>query len=436
MKKLSPERERFLRVTGVILSAGMGCLLSAAGFRGVRLPLSTALAAAITPVNGIAVLAGSIFTYALNGVLVKQPVLVCMLVLAVLLRWILGNSSSPRGAALTGGLAALLSAGIFAAAGLLRGGSLFTCILNVLTTPLLSYCIAAVMHCASRGVPVRVTRTDALPCAVCLVIVLAAVIVALNSFVVVEAGHTGVVVTMGAVNEGVLQEGIHLKAPFVQDVVKIDNRIQKLEVNTEAFSKDLQSVKTVLAINYRVDTSKSYSIYKNIGADYENVLVVPAVNEVLKAITATYTAEESVTNRALISDGLVEGLNKKLNDIGLYVTDVNIIDFDFSEAFITAIEEKQVAQQQLLKAETEKLILESTSKFIGNIKITNAQADAEAVKIKADAEASANETISKSLTDNIIENKKIEKWNGELPRVEGGSGTIIDIGGVEKGSAN
>ena len=175
MKKLSPERERFLRVTGVILSAGMGCLLSAAGFRGVRLPLSTALAAAITPVNGIAVLAGSIFTYALNGVLVKQPVLVCMLVLAVLLRWILGNSSSPLGAALTGGLAALLSAGIFAAAGLLRGGSLFTCILNVLTTPLLSYCIAAVMHCASRGVPVRVTRTDALPCAVCLVIVLAAV---------------------------------------------------------------------------------------------------------------------------------------------------------------------------------------------------------------------------------------------------------------------
>ena len=84
--------------------------------------------------------------------------------------------------------------------------------------------------------------------------VLAVLIVAINSFVVVEAGHTGVVVTLGAVNEGVLQEGMHLKAPFVQDVVKIDNRIQKLEVKTEAFSKDLQSVDTVLAINYRVDT--------------------------------------------------------------------------------------------------------------------------------------------------------------------------------------
>ena len=246
-----------------------------------------------------------------------------------------------------------------------------------------------------------------------------AIVIGLNCFTVVDAGHTGVVVTLGSVNEGVLQEGIHAKIPFIQDVVKIDNRIQKLEVNTEAFSKDLQSVKTVLAINYRVDTSKSYSIYKNIGADYENVLVVPAVNEVLKAITATYTAEESVTNRALISDGLVEGLNEKLNDIGLYVTDVNIIDFDFSEAFITAIEEKQVAQQQLLKAETEK-----------QTAITNAEAAAEAAKIKAEGDAAANKAINDSLTDKVIANKKIEKWNGELPKVTGGEGTIIDIGDI------
>ena len=256
-----------------------------------------------------------------------------------------------------------------------------------------------------------------------IVIVIVAVIVGLNSFVVVDAGHTGVVVTMGKVNEGVLQEGVHAKIPFVQSVEKIDNRIQKLEVNTEAFSKDLQSVKTVLAINYRVDTSKSYSIYKNIGSDYENVLVVPAVNEVLKAITATYTAEQSVTNRALISDGLVKGLNEKLNNIGLYVTDVNIIDFDFSEAFITAIEEKQVAQQKLLKAETEK-----------QTKIKNAEADAEAKKIKAKGYAEANNKINDSLTDKVIQNKKIEKWNGELPKVQGDGGTIIDIGSVTEKS--
>ena len=252
-----------------------------------------------------------------------------------------------------------------------------------------------------------------------IVIIILLIVIGANSFAIVDAGHTGVVVTMGKVNEGTLQEGLHVKVPFIQQVVIIDNRIRKLEVNTEAFSKDLQSVNTTLAINYRVDTAKSDSIYKNIGADYESVLVTPAVNEVLKAITATYTAEESVTNRQLISDGLVTGLNEKLNDIGLYITDVNIIDFDFSEAFITAIEEKQVAQQQLLKAETEK-----------KTKITNAQAEAEAIKIKAQAEAEANTTISKSLTQQVIENKKIEKWDGVMPKVTGGSGTFVDIGGI------
>ena len=254
-----------------------------------------------------------------------------------------------------------------------------------------------------------------IPVAIALVLIF----IAANAFTVVGAGHTGVVVTMGKVNEGVLQEGLHFKIPFIQNVVMIDNRIQKLEVNTEAFSKDLQSVNTTLAINYRVDTSKSYSIYKNIGANYEDVLVTPAVNEVLKAITATYTAEETVTNRALISDGLVTGLNEKLNNIGLYVTDVNIIDFDFSEAFITAIEEKQVAQQKLRKAETEK-----------KTAITNAEADAEAAKVRAEGEAEANKKLTASLTPEVLNYKTIEKWNGELPKVTGDGDAIIDIGSI------
>ena len=247
-----------------------------------------------------------------------------------------------------------------------------------------------------------------------------AIIVILNCFTIVEAGHTGVVVTLGKVKEGVLQEGIHFKIPFVQQIVKIDNRIVKLEVETEAFSKDLQTVETVLAINYRVDTSKSYSIYKNIGANYETVLVTPAVNEVLKAITAKYTAEESVTNRVLISDGLVSGLNDKLNEIGLYVTDVNIINFEFSEAFITAIEEKQVAQQKLLKSETEK-----------QTAIINAQANAETVRINAEAQAQANKILNESLSDRVIEYNKVQKWNGILPKVTGNGGSLINFDSLE-----
>ena len=258
-----------------------------------------------------------------------------------------------------------------------------------------------------------------IPASIAAVIVL---VLLAGMFTIVDAGHTGVVVTLGKVNEGVLQEGVHLKIPLVQRVVKIDNRIVKLEVDTEAFSKDLQTVQTTLAINYRVDTEKSYSIYKNIGANYENVLVVPAVNEVLKAITARYTAEESVTNRTLISEGLIQGLNDKLNSIGLYVTDVNIINFDFSEAFITAIEEKQVAQQKLLKAETEK-----------QTAITNAQADAETIRIRAEAEADANKVLRESLSNEVLRSKFYEKWDGKLPEAMGTDTIItsIDGGNVE-----
>ena len=114
---------------------------------------------------------------------------------------------------------------------------------------------------------------------------------------------------------------------------------------------------------------------------------------------------------------MVTGLNEKLNGIGLYITDVNIIDFDFSDAFITAIEEKQVAQQQLLKAETEK-----------QTAITVAEAEAETIRIRAEAEAEANRLINESLTDAVIENKKVDKWNGELPLVTGGSSTFVDVG--------
>jgi len=117
----------------------------------------------------------------------------------------------------------------------------------------------------------------------------------------------------------------------------------------------------------------------------------------------------------LFSNGLVSDLNEKLNTFGLYVNDVNIIDFDFSEEFINAIEEKQVAQQQLLKAETEK-----------QTAITNAQAQAESVKIKAEAEAEANRVLSQSLTQQIIEYNKIQKWNGTLPQVTDGN-AIIDL---------
>lgn len=176
------------------------------------------------------------------------------------------------------------------------------------------------------------------------VVVLAVVALASSSFTVIPAGHTGVVLTFGRVNDVVLQEGLHFKLPFAQQVVTIDNRIVKLEVSTEAFSQDLQTVSTVLAVNYRVSKDQSQNIYKEVGPSFEDVLITPVVNEVLKAVTAEYTAVDLIGSRGEVSVLLNEGLNSKLNEYGIYVNEINIINWDFSEEYIAAVEAKQVAE--------------------------------------------------------------------------------------------
>ena len=183
--------------------------------------------------------------------------------------------------------------------------------------------------------------------------IVAVIIVAASCFTVVPAGHTGVVVNMDRVSETVLQEGFHFKTPFVQEIVQIDNRIVKLEVATDAFSKDLQTVSTVLAVNYRIAKDMSYPIYKEVGSNFESVLVMPAVNEVLKAVAAKYTASDLVASRSEVSVMLDEELNGKLNARGIFIEDLNIIDWDFSAEYIAAVEAKQVAEQNLIKTKTE-----------------------------------------------------------------------------------
>ena len=250
----------------------------------------------------------------------------------------------------------------------------------------------------------------------------------LTSFItVIPAGHTGVVSVFGQVSEKVLQEGLNFKLPW-QKVTKMDNRVVKLEVSTEAFSSDLQTVNTTLAVNYRLDTSKSYYVYKNIGVKYEDTLVTPAVNEVLKAIIAKYTAEESITNRSLISSALITGLNNKLSSSGLFVTDVNIIDFDFSDTYISAIEAKQVAQQTYEKAKTEQnqLTMEKQAEAERQVIAANAalevsKIEAEAVEYAGQKKAAENKAIASSLSSQLIDYYTVQQWDGKLPTVTDGT---------------
>ena len=277
--------------------------------------------------------------------------------------------------------------------------------------------------------------------------VLLVVIIVPNCFATVPVGFTGIMLTMGKVEDTALSEGLHFKIPFVQKIVSMDNRVKKLELSTEAFSKDIQTVSATLAVNYRLQTEKTFAIYKSTGTAYEDNLIVPATHEVLKSVCAQYTAEELISKRAESSDKMRDELDAKLSQIGISITDFNIIDFDFSDEFISAVESKQVAEQLRKKAATEnetaiaqaerekQVSIKQSEAEAERVRIAAeaqaqstliaAQAEADAVKLAADAEAYRLEKIGRQLTDKTILNTLAESWNGELPGVVGADATGI-----------
>jgi regulator of protease activity HflC (stomatin/prohibitin superfamily) len=188
-------------------------------------------------------------------------------------------------------------------------------------------------------------------------------------------------------------------------------KVQKSEVKTNSSSKDLQDVDMSVAVNFRIDNKKAVDLYKTVGTNYESIVLTPAIEESIKAVTSKYTAEELITNRSEVSDECMEELSKKVDKYGLIVNDFNITNFSFSEEFEKAIEEKQVAEQKVLTAKQE---------------LEKEKIEAEKKIVKAEAEKKANELKEKSLTNNIIKEKFIEKWDGQLPKVTSGN-NIFDI---------
>ena len=290
------------------------------------------------------------------------------------------------------------------------------------------------------------------------VAVFLALIVLPNCFATVPVGSTGIMLTMGKVEDTALPEGMHFKIPFVQRIVSMDNRVKKLELSTEAFSKDIQTVSATLAVNYRLQTEKTFEIYKTTGTAYEDNLIVPATHEVLKSVCAQYTAEELISKRAESSDKMRDELDAKLSQIGISITDFNIIDFDFSDEFISAVESKQVAEQLKKKAATEnetaiaqaerekQVSIKQSEAEAERVRIAAeaqaqstliaAQAEADAVKLAADAEAYRLEQIGKQLTDKTILNTLADNWNGELPGVIGaGAAGILNLDELVKDGA-
>ena len=246
---------------------------------------------------------------------------------------------------------------------------------------------------------------------------IAVLITGFSSFTVVPAGHTGVVSRFGAVQEGILTEGLHLKIPFVESVTTIDNRVNVVETSFTAASKDLQTVTGAVSVNYRISPDSSATVYRNFGLSVESTLVVPAVPECIKAVTARYSAEELITMRQTVSDEIKESIDEKIRPYGLYVEVFNITDFSFSEEFNAAIEAKQTAQQNALKAEQDL----QRVKIEAEQEIEQAKAEAESYRLK-----------NEQLTDMILLSDWIEKWDGHLPTVTGGDGSsmMLDISGL------
>jgi regulator of protease activity HflC (stomatin/prohibitin superfamily) len=243
------------------------------------------------------------------------------------------------------------------------------------------------------------------------VIIAVLVIIAISQcFTIVAAGHSGVVLTFQQVQGTVLTEGLHFKIPFAQTVVQIDNRVQKAEATCSSASKDLQTISSVIAVNYKVLNDFSQSIYKNIGGNYVDVIITPAIQECVKAVTARYTAEELITKRQQVSEEMREELITKISSYGFEIQVFNIITFDFSAEYNAAIEAKQTAQQNALKAEQD---------------LQRVRVEAEQTVAKAQAEAEAYSLKSQEITPEILLMNYIDKWDGKLPVMVSGDGSVM-----------
>ena len=232
-----------------------------------------------------------------------------------------------------------------------------------------------------------------------------------SSVRIVESGQVGIRVRLGKVTNKTTSEGINFQIPFIERIEKLNIRVQKTEVTTNSSSKDLQDVDMSLVVNYRIDKEKSINLYKTVGKNYEIIILEPAIEEEIKAVTSRYTAEELITQRSKVSEEAKKELDKKVSKYGIIINEFNITNFKFSEEFSKAIEEKQVAEQKVLTAKQE---------------LEKERIEAEKLVVAAEAENKANELKQQSLTNNIIKDKFIEKWDGKLPKVSGGN-NMIDI---------
>lgn len=239
------------------------------------------------------------------------------------------------------------------------------------------------------------------------------VILIVGSWTTINPGERGIVIRLGSINR-VLDQGLHFKIPLVESIKKMDVRIQKSQIEATAASKDLQNVSSHIALNFQIDANKVDVLYQQIGIDFESRIIAPALQEAVKAATARYTAEELITKREQVKNEIKTSLSERLTPNHILVTDVNIVNFEFSSSFNAAIEAKVTAEQQALASKNK---LEQV-KYEAEQRIVQSKAEAEAIKIQAEA-----------LKENksLVELEAVKKWDGKLPQYMTGPTPFINL---------
>lgn len=253
-------------------------------------------------------------------------------------------------------------------------------------------------------------------------VVVIALIFAIRCFSFVPTGHTGVVTLFGKVENYTLDSGVHFKNPFAR-VIKMDNRIQKESVELSCFSSDIQEVEVVFTLNYQISKEYAMNIYKTIGKNYFDTAVSPIITESVKTVAARYTAEDLINKRNELAMTIEADMKEKLLAFNIELVSTSIEDMDFTDAFTNAVEEKQVAAQNKLKAETEAAQKVVEAEAEAQIRRVTAEAEAYEILQRAEAEAQANQKLAESITDRLIEYRYYEVWDGKLPQMVMGEST-------------
>lgn len=253
----------------------------------------------------------------------------------------------------------------------------------------------------------------------CLLAFLWFILMVPGCFEVVETGEVGIKIRFGKITDTYLQEGINVKLPF-ERIETVNIKVQKYENDAllETSTKDMQIVNSIqVAVNYQIDAEKAIELYRQVGNGYTTTVLEPAIQESIKSAISKYTAEELITKRSEVATDIQNELIERVEQYGIKILSISIKNFDFSEEYNASIERKAVAEQDALTAKQ---------------KLETTKVEAEKKKIEAQAEAEANAIKERSLTDKILKQQFIEKWNGELPKVSGSDNLMIDMNSILK----